>query len=499
MISENFGVNSTSLIPVAQINEAKKELLNYYAIKKSGNNFADPKDRACLLKIRDQLNKIAKFALMEFSSARNLEGFNLIARDLFSIYRDHIQKFPPIKENLSLVQEIEQLHVSIKETTTLEKIRQTRLAKALKVTFQEIDGLNRFIETKKDQWFKELQEKGDGSAFIYAEHRDLLICILPNKTIYVYKKNEVIELTGHFKKTYPSLEYDTQNLMAYTLFPFTSSVIRELAYNEIKLAKIYGLYKTIFIEPLQGETLREQYVLIQDFYNKGDLITYLIKKQKKLSTEETLKIAKDCLKDLKKLHEKNILHLDIKLENILIRTYWRDATKIIEAKLTDLGASCFANEEINIYLGTKHYRSPELWKYKLSHTEPSLNSIGAASDLFSFGLVLYTIINDSEPQIFQVIDWFDQGPLHVFVKQISENTKSKEGEPESPQKVEPGILQSLDKGVIGFALIQQWCEASKEPSDSHSLEHLVWEMLRFKPEDRITVDQALAKIEKLDH
>ncbi len=77
------------------------------------------------------------------------------------------------------------------------------------------------------------------------------------------------------------------------------------------------------------------------------------------------------------MKEHNIVHCDMKPENILLRKINKSGIKII-----DFGSGCFENEKIYTYIQSRFYRAPEIVL-----GIPYTTSI----DMWSYGCILYEL------------------------------------------------------------------------------------------------------------
>merc|ERR1719295_2135883 len=112
----------------------------------------------------------------------------------------------------------------------------------------------------------------------------------------------------------------------------------------------------------------------------GELFDFISEKER-LSEEEASNFIKQILLGVKHMHLKNVAHLDLKPENIMLKT---DASHLL--KLIDFGLSrkIKPGEEIREMLGTPEFVSPEVVNY-----EPlSLNT-----DLWSIGVITYIMLS----------------------------------------------------------------------------------------------------------
>ncbi|XP_047956226.1 G-type lectin S-receptor-like serine/threonine-protein kinase LECRK3 [Salvia hispanica] len=124
-------------------------------------------------------------------------------------------------------------------------------------------------------------------------------------------------------------------------------------------------------------------LLVFEYMSNGTLADILFNQEKRLSWEERMKIARDISRGILYLHqecETQIIHCDIKPQNILMDNNWR-------AKISDFGvAKLLKQDQSNTYTGirgTKGYVAPE-WYQK--------QAITVKADVYSFGVMLLEII-----------------------------------------------------------------------------------------------------------
>jgi serine/threonine protein kinase len=106
--------------------------------------------------------------------------------------------------------------------------------------------------------------------------------------------------------------------------------------------------------------------------------------ERKLEEKNCKFIFKQIIEALFYLHENNIIHRDIKLENIIIKNK-------TEIKIIDFGFSICAPRDkfLDFFCGTPNYMPPEIILKK--------DYLGEFSDIWSIGILLYTILCGSFP------------------------------------------------------------------------------------------------------
>jgi WD40 repeat protein/serine/threonine protein kinase len=117
-------------------------------------------------------------------------------------------------------------------------------------------------------------------------------------------------------------------------------------------------------------------------YLEGIALDEVLKKDRKLSLAQVLKIGREIALGLAAAHEKGLIHRDVKPGNI-----WLDSSKGGRVKLLDFGLARATSDDVQLtqegaIVGTPAYMAPEQAQAKL---------IDARSDLFSLGCVLYRL------------------------------------------------------------------------------------------------------------
>ena len=121
---------------------------------------------------------------------------------------------------------------------------------------------------------------------------------------------------------------------------------------------------------------------IEELAENGELFNYIYELDKGFPEEISSKIFSSIIKSVKILHQNNIIHGDIKPENILLGNNF-------VPKLIDFGFSTKLNEKNNNIIfateGSDIYSSPELRKANINGYD------GIKSDIFSLGVLLFVI------------------------------------------------------------------------------------------------------------
>ena len=136
---------------------------------------------------------------------------------------------------------------------------------------------------------------------------------------------------------------------------------------------------------------------IMDYYEYGDLSNFL--KKQPLKEKFTRKYMKQLSNGLKYLLDNNILHRDLKPQNILL-------SKNYDVKITDFGFATYYTKDtiINTLCGSPMYMAPEII---------TKNGYDYNSDLWSVGIILYEMLHGYTP--FNVQNFIE------LIKEIKKN------------------------------------------------------------------------------
>ena len=194
---------------------------------------------------------------------------------------------------------------------------------------------------------------------------------------------------------------------------------------------------------IESFNTKDSYVLVTEYCEGGELFDQV---RNQLSETQIAVIFKQLLSGLAYLHSYNIVHRDLKLENILIQEIEKSKTTgedLFNIKIIDFGTARIFNnkKKPQTIVGSSYYIAPEVLK----------QNYNKECDLWSVGVILYMFIVGHAP-----FDGFDD-------EEITAN-------------IQRGVYRKDDK---------RWKRASKEVKD------LIQRLLIYQPKKRLTALQAL--------
>lgn len=139
--------------------------------------------------------------------------------------------------------------------------------------------------------------------------------------------------------------------------------------------------------------------LITELVTGGELLEAVLQRGTYSEAEARLAFVQ-LLKGIAYLHSKNVVHRDLKLENLLLAS----PDEITKVKIADFGLAKQSADAMSTVCGTPQYVAPEVIQGG-AHTV-----YGPEVDMWSAGVVLYILLggyppfwNESEPALFEQI------------------------------------------------------------------------------------------------
>lgn len=209
-----------------------------------------------------------------------------------------------------------------------------------------------------------------------------------------------------------------------------------------------------------GEYQGKNYIVME--YIRGKTLKQLIQQRGALNKEEAVSIMKQLVSAVNHAHENNIVHRDIKPQNILVKD---DGT----VKITDFGIA-IAHDSVQLtqsdsVLGSAHYIAPETTRGEAATSQV---------DIYALGIVFYELLTGSVP-------FNGENPVQIAMKHLREEMPSvREFNPTIPQSVENIIIKATAKNKINryasakdmlfdldVCLLPQFANVEKVTFDDH--------------------------------
>lgn len=226
---------------------------------------------------------------------------------------------------------------------------------------------------------------------------------------------------------------------------------RELFYREARFASAMSHPNITSVVDF-GEDEKVGMFMVMEYVD-GEALNRLLFREKRLSVRKACEIVVQIAEALHYIHKQNVVHCDIKTENILIteEEYEGKRTRMVP-KLLDFGLarSLVASRASTSLSGTPHYVAPERIR-----GEPA----SPASDVYGVGILLYELICGAVP-------W--DGPVQKILAGHLEE------KPKPPSQIVEGLDPALERLIL-HAL-------EKKPANRHK------DMAAFLYEMRTVMD-----------
>ena len=168
------------------------------------------------------------------------------------------------------------------------------------------------------------------------------------------------------------------------------------------------------------------------------------------------RIASQILQTLNFIHRNNVIHCDLKPENVLFKELNRSVVKLV-----DFGTSCFIGRHIFTYIQSRYYRAPEII-LGLKYT--------SAIDIWSLGCILAELYRglpifageNEQDQLFAIMEFLGPPPPDLLIQspkkkvyfddnfEVKAIKTCKNGPRKPSAKSIPGFLRDAEVGFINL-------------------------------------------------
>ncbi|KAK9528104.1 hypothetical protein VZT92_014597 [Zoarces viviparus] len=213
-------------------------------------------------------------------------------------------------------------------------------------------------------------------------------------------------------------------------------IIHEIAVLELATAspRVVNLY--------QVYEMASEMVLVLEFAAGGEIFNQCVsdEEDEAFSEEDVKRLMRQILEGVSFLHQNNVVHLDLKPQNVLLTS----SSPLGDIKIVDFGLSRMvsSHQELREIMGTPEYVAPEILNY-----EP----ISTATDMWSAGVLAYVMLTGISP-------FLGENKQETFLNISQLNVSYSEEE-----------LQQLDRSALSF----------------------IQTLLRKQPQERATAEQCL--------
>ncbi|XP_010180995.1 PREDICTED: serine/threonine-protein kinase 17A [Mesitornis unicolor] len=152
--------------------------------------------------------------------------------------------------------------------------------------------------------------------------------------------------------------------------------VLELAQCNLWVINLHEVYETA-----------TEMILVLEYAAGGEIFDQCVAEREEAFKEKDVKrLMKQILEGVSFLHRNNVVHLDLKPQNILITS----KSPLGDIKIVDFGLSRImkSSEELREIMGTPEYVAPEILSY---------DPISTATDMWSIGVLAYVMLTGISP------------------------------------------------------------------------------------------------------
>ncbi|XP_074512236.1 myosin light chain kinase, smooth muscle isoform X2 [Sebastes fasciatus] len=188
---------------------------------------------------------------------------------------------------------------------------------------------------------------------------------------------------GKFGLVFKLTHKETGRVCAGKFYKGRRAKEREAARKEIELMNY--LHHPKLVQCLGAYDHKPEMVMVMEFIAGGELFERIVDDNFVHTESASVRYMQQIMEGISYMHQQNIVHLDIKPENIVCVDTTGTSVKII-----DFGLACRfdGNTPLKVMHGTPEFVAPEVINY-----EP----VGLTTDMWSIGVICYILLSGESP------------------------------------------------------------------------------------------------------
>ncbi|XP_044035823.1 myosin light chain kinase, smooth muscle-like isoform X2 [Siniperca chuatsi] len=188
---------------------------------------------------------------------------------------------------------------------------------------------------------------------------------------------------GKFGQVFRLSHKDTGQVCAGKFYRARTSKEREAARKEIELMN--HLHHPKLVQCLAAYDTRSEIVMVMEYIAGGELFERIVDDNFEHTEPTSARYMQQILEGMKYVHKQNIIHLDLKPENIVCVDTTGTRIKIIDF---GLASKLEEGKPLLVMHGTPEFVAPEVINY-----EP----VGLETDMWSIGVICFILLSGESP------------------------------------------------------------------------------------------------------
>ncbi|KAM9345915.1 myosin light chain kinase, smooth muscle isoform 1-T2 [Symphorus nematophorus] len=188
---------------------------------------------------------------------------------------------------------------------------------------------------------------------------------------------------GKFGLVFKLTHKETGRVCAGKFYKGRRAKEREAARKEIELMNY--LHHPKLVQCLAAYDHKPEMVMVMEFIAGGELFERIVDDNFEHTEPTSVRYMQQILEGISFMHKQNIIHLDLKPENIVCVDTTGTSIKIIDF---GLASTLDGNTDLKVMHGTPEFVAPEVINY-----EP----VCLATDMWSIGVICYILLSGESP------------------------------------------------------------------------------------------------------